>query len=103
MDEGSNVRRLRASRRFKLFLPTRMRLGHHGFAAHLIDLSVSGALATATQPPAVGTRVFVRMLGGSRAARVVRRDGREFGIEFAAPLTVEEVAVLVEAREEAAA
>lgn len=100
--EESNVRRLRASQRFKLFLPTCMRLGHELVHCNILDLSVSGALVTATRPAAIGVTVFLRVGDRNRAARVVRRDGRQFGVEFAVQLSAEEVTALVEAERDAA-
>lgn len=97
MEEVSNVRRLRANQRFKLFLPTCMRLGHELVHCNILDLSVTGALVTATRPAAIGVTVFLRVGDRNRAARVVRRDGRQFGVEFAQALGNEEVAALVEA------
>lgn len=99
--EDSNVRRLRASQRFKLFLPTCMRLGHELVHCNILDLSVSGALVTATRPAAIGVTVFLRVGDRNRAARVVRRDGRQFGVEFAAALSADEVTALVEGSRDA--
>lgn len=104
MDDGdTNVRRLRASRRFRLYMSTVMRAGADEGVVHLLDLSTTGALVTGTRPPAVGTRVFLRLLGGAHGARVVRREGKQFGVEFAVPLSATDVAALVAAGEEEAA
>lgn len=103
MEEVSNVRRLRASQRFKLFLPTRVRMGHNDYPGHLIDVSTSGALICSIQPCAVGSRIYIRLLGGAREARVVRRDGREYGVEFTTPLGQAEVTALLESQRDVAA
>jgi hypothetical protein len=104
MDEtDTNVRRLRGSRRFRLYMSTVLRAGADEGVVHLLDLSVSGALMTGTRPPAVGTRVYLRLLGGAHAARVVRRDGKQFAVAFAKELSAADVAALVAAGEEEAA
>ena len=88
---------------FRLYLPTRMRIGRDEFGAHLLDLSVSGALLIAPEPPAVGSRIQLRLPDGARAAEVVRRDGRQLGVRFVAPLAAAEVASLLDRYEALAA
>ena len=66
-------------------------------------MSVSGSLVNSAQPPAVETRVCLTILGKPRLALVVRRDGRQFGVEFATPLVEGEVVELAQARHAAAA
>ena len=103
MTDMSNVRRLRANKRFRLFRPTQMYVSRDIVPVDLLDLSVSGALVNSAQPPAVGTRVRLTILGKPRLALVVRRDGRQFGVEFATPLVEGDVFELAQARHAATA
>ena len=76
----------RAKPRHKLFLPTTMLVGAEKFRVHLLDLSASGAQVHFTIPPPLGALVQIECAGALRMARVARRDGERFGIQFLTPL-----------------
>lgn len=99
----TNIRRLRAAQRFALFQRTSMYLAHGLQPVDLLDLSTTGALVNAAQPPAVGSRVRLTINHKLRLARVVRRDGRQFGVEFAVPLSAEELAQITDQHRRTAA
>lgn len=86
------MRHLRGKPRLKLFQPTEMR-GPDGATrrAHLLDLSATGALVHAADPPAVGGEVALRLSNAPRPGRVMWVDGRRFGVQFRSPLTDAEV------------
>jgi len=85
------ARSLRARPRLKVFQPVEIYAGVAPLRAHLLDLSVSGALVHSSAAPAPGTPLRLRIGGLVRTARVVWQDGLRFGIAFALPLLETEV------------
>lgn len=82
--------------RFKVFLPLEMRTGAATQRVHLLDLSVSGALAHAVEAPVAGA--FVEMLCAEipRRARVMWAKEHRFGIRFTPPLMQHHVDEVIE-------
>lgn len=85
----------RAARRHKTFVPTSIQSSRGELRAHILNLSMTGALLHAEPAPGRGQRVIV-MLGGRRvAAMVAWVEGARFGVAFAHPLGESEVADLL--------
>jgi hypothetical protein len=82
------------AKRFKTFQPATMTEAAGSLRIHLLDVSLTGALAHAPAPPPSGTRVQVDCGEVSRAGRVCWRDGTRFGLHFDLPLGPEELAGL---------
>jgi hypothetical protein len=61
---------------------------------HLLDVSISGALAHAVAPPPPGTRVRIECGELSRGARTCWREASRFGLRFDLPLRTEELEAL---------
>ncbi len=93
------ARQMRGAPRRKLFLPTMMRLDGEPVRVHLLDLSCSGAQVHRAAPPAVGTTIQIDCGGQLRSARVVRRQGDRFGVQFLIPLSEAQVEAAVTRRE----
>ena len=89
------VERSAAAHRFKIFQPIEMEWDGARVRTHLLDLSVSGALAHADVPPAIGSRIGAGALG---RADVVWVDGKRFGIVFLAPLSDAQIADALDSR-----
>jgi hypothetical protein len=68
--------------RHKLFEPVRMQIDGLPVRAHLLDLSMTGALAHAEAPPLSGARVSVEGLGLTLQAQVVWVRAKRFGLHF---------------------
>ncbi len=85
----------RAKPRRKLFLPSAMRIGTQAFRVHLLDLSETGAQVHHPAPPPIGTTVLLDCGSERRFARVVRRDGARFGVQFTVPLSDAQVEAAV--------
>ena len=95
MSNESDLQRLRARPRLKLFEPTVMRDGAHEAKIHLLDLSATGALAHAAIPPRASARVLVTLGTENRTATVIWVEGHRFGIAFTVPLTDHQVAATI--------
>lgn len=80
LDAGQRATRL------KLFEPVQLRLRGAGIRAHLLDLSVTGALAHSEYPPAVGDHVMIEGASLGVAGRVMWVREKRFGIHFDLPL-----------------
>lgn len=103
-DHDDDVRRLRAKPRLKLFHPTELRDAEGAVQrAHLLDLSATGALVHAAEPPASDTTVQLLVDGALRAARVMWTDGRRFGLHFRLPLSDAQVSAVLDAQATATA
>lgn len=76
----------RAARR-KLFEPVQLRCGRVSVRAHLLDLSVTGALAHSDRPPAPGDHVLIEGASLGVAGRVMWVRDKRFGVHFDLPLT----------------
>lgn len=87
----TETERPRGAARVKLFQPTTLHGAGAPRRAHLLDLSISGALVHALEPPAVGGFVRIEVAGEARIARVAWSRGKRFGIRFAMPLTASQV------------
>lgn len=83
--------RLRAAQRYKLFQPTEISTGEGYRRAHLLNVSVSGALMYASDCPERGEDLKVRCGSRTLAALVAWRDGRRFGVRFMVPLSEADV------------
>lgn len=79
--------RPRSAPRHKVFIPTEIILSTGEMRAHLINVSLSGALAHAVPAPACDELIQVAMCGTQVAARVRWVDGPRFGLSFALPLS----------------
>ena len=77
----------RIAHRHKVFLPVRMTSASGDSRVHLINVSLTGALAHQAAPPSRGTPVGIDVEGRTVAGRVVWVDGQRFGIAFAERLT----------------
>ena len=77
---------LRGTPRSKVFQPAQMTVGAVTRRVHLLDLSRSGALVHAADPPAVGTVVRLTVDTTLGLARVMWRRGDRFGVAFPTPL-----------------
>ena len=87
----------RAAPRIKIFMPTDLEVGGRSMRAHLLDLSVTGALAYAPIPPQEGASVQLACGVALRRATVMWVAGPRFGLAFALPLTPAQVdAVLLQ-------
>ena len=81
----------RKSRRRRVFLPATLVVGAVAHAAHLLDVSESGALLHVEQPPGVGLGVIIKVAGVDLLARVVWIEGDYIGVAFVHRLTAESV------------
>jgi hypothetical protein len=79
--------RARSAPRHKIFVPTEILFGNGEIRAHLINVSLSGALAHAAPPPPSGETVRIGICGTMVSARVRWTDGPRFGLAFAQPLS----------------
>jgi hypothetical protein len=87
---------LRASARRKLFQPGEMRAEGRVRRMHLLDLSLTGALAYTDQAPPVNSVVELTRPAGLGMARVVWTKGKRLGLAFARPISAEQLdAILV--------
>lgn len=86
-----DVRSLRGQPRRKVFQPVDLIVGTAPLRAHLLDVSASGALVHSKDAPAPGSSVRLTIDGLLRMARVVWREGPQFGIAFLVPLRDAEV------------
>ena len=76
----------RIARRYKVFEATRMTSAAGESRVHLINLSLTGALVHAAQPPEPGAAITIELLESAVAGRVVWVVGERFGVAFASPL-----------------
>jgi hypothetical protein len=74
------------SARHKIFEPTQLHLAEGEVRAHLINVSLSGALVHAATAPRRGETVRVELCGTPVAAQVRWVDGPRFGLAFVQPL-----------------
>tara|TARA_R110000868_G_scaffold256565_2_gene513354 strand:- start:144 stop:440 length:297 start_codon:yes stop_codon:yes gene_type:complete len=72
--------------RLKLFEPVLLRVQGLPVRAHLLDLSMTGALAHSDNPPQVGDHVVIEASALSVAGRVMWVRAKRFGIHFDFPL-----------------
>jgi len=79
----------RKSRRRRIFLQATLMVGAVVQAAHLLDVSESGALLHVEQPPKVGFGVTIKAAGVELLARVVWVEGGYIGVAFVHRLTPE--------------
>ncbi len=84
----------RIARRVKVFQPAELFSGPSGRRIHLLDVSNTGALAHAQEPPAKGERVRVECLGLVREASVRWSEGKRFGLLFDRPLSPAQLQML---------
>ena len=82
---------LRASARRKLFQPGELRAEGRTQRCHLLDLSVTGALAYTDRAPPVDAMVELTMPAGLGLARVVWTKGKRLGRAFACPISAEQL------------
>ncbi|WP_311268930.1 PilZ domain-containing protein [Sphingobium sp. WCS2017Hpa-17] len=78
--------RPRSAARHKLFEPLAIRHGGLSCRAHMLDLSVGGALLHADHPPPVGAAVLIEGPELTAGAHIVWTRGKRFGIRFDMPL-----------------
>ncbi|WP_236617665.1 PilZ domain-containing protein [Sphingobium ummariense] len=76
----------RAATRHKLFEPIVMRMRGTPQRAHLLDLSVGGALVHCEAPPLAGAWLMIETTEFVSGARVVWVRAKRFGIQFDAPI-----------------
>lgn len=81
----------RRAARLKLFEPVKLRCGGVAVRAHLLDLSVTGALAHSDRPPAPGDHVLIEGESLAVAGRVMWVRAKRFGVHFDLPLACEAV------------
>jgi hypothetical protein len=81
----------RAAKRVKVFQPATLERDGASLRIHLLDISESGALAHAHQPPPDRSRVRVECEGLVRTASVRWSEGKRFGLLFDRPLLGAEV------------
>lgn len=79
--------RPRAAARHKLFEPVVLRQDGAPLRAHMLDLSVSGALLHAERPPVSGAHVTIAGELLTVSGRVVWMRGKRFGVRFELPIT----------------
>lgn len=95
-ERDEDVRRLRAKPRSKLFQPTELRdAAGTPRRAHLLDMSATGALVHAAEPPGPGDTVQLVLAGVARTAQVMWTEERRFGVRFRMPLTDAQVTEIV--------
>lgn len=87
--------RPRAATRHKLFEPVLLRQGGVAVRAHMLDLSVTGALLHAERPPVIGARVTIHAEGAGAAARVIWVRAKRFGLRFDMPLADATIGLLL--------
>jgi hypothetical protein len=75
----------------KVFQPATFTGAGPAARMHLLDVSATGALAHAHEPPARGARLRIECLGVARGATVKWSEGKRFGLLFDRPLTADEV------------
>lgn len=97
---SEDVRRLRAKPRLKAFQPTELRRADGAVVkVHLLDLSCTGALVHAAEPPARGETAYLLLNGAFRAGEVAWSEERRFGLHFGVPLTDAQLGELLAARD----
>ncbi len=74
--------RQRGAARHKLFEPFDLCQAGQSVRAHMLDLSVSGALLHAERPPRIGAGVILAFPGLEVAAHVVWVRAKRFGVRF---------------------
>lgn len=72
----------RGARRLKLFLPAQIEVDGVASRAHLLNVSLSGALVHSSQAPAPRTGLSIICAGLARAALVQWADKQRFGVTF---------------------
>jgi len=87
----------RKSRRRRVFLSATLVVGASVQAAHLLDVSESGALLHVEQPPNLGLGLTIKVACVDLLARVVWIEGDYIGVAFVHRLTAESVESLAAA------
>lgn len=77
--------------RLKVFQPITVDCGSGATRAHLLNVSHSGAMVHCACAPDKGAAVWIGLGGARNQARVVWRDGKKFGAEFARQLTAAQI------------
>ncbi|MEQ6331825.1 PilZ domain-containing protein [Sphingobium sp. MK2] len=72
--------------RLKLFEPVRLLLAGQAARAHLLDLSVTGALVHCDSPPCVGDHVLIETNALGVKGQVMWVRVKRFGVHFDQPL-----------------
>jgi hypothetical protein len=72
----------RASARYKIFELVSFMFDGHETRAHLLNISMTGALVHSAQPPKTGSAIQLVINGRHYPARVVWSHGARFGIAF---------------------
>ena len=85
--DDSQRRRSERAKRVKIFQPMDIQLADRLERIHLLNLSLTGAMAHAEAPPAAGTTINLSDAEDRVVARIVWTNGRKFGLAFAKPLT----------------
>jgi hypothetical protein len=92
-----NYERQRASRRLKIFLPATLRHGAEEARIHLLDISRTGALAHADNPPKARDRVRIQCDALYITGTVAWVAGKRFGVMFSAPLAEAMIRAIIDA------
>lgn len=82
---------LRSSARRKLFQPGEMRVAGRAQRMHLLDLSLTGALAYTDRAPPVNAVLELTHPAGLGMARVVWTKGKRLGLAFARPISAQQL------------
>jgi hypothetical protein len=72
----------RGAKRVKVFQPATLARDGATFRIHLLDVSATGALAHAHEPPPARSQVRVECAGLVRTASVRWSEGKRFGLLF---------------------
>ncbi|TPG07499.1 PilZ domain-containing protein [Sphingomonas oligophenolica] len=89
------VHHLRSTPRYKLFQPTEMSAAGETRRVHLLNLSTSGALIYAADPPPLGSSIRVRCGVHWLSARVAWRNQRRLGVAFAQAMSDADVGLII--------
>lgn len=85
--------------RLKVFQPTTVRTGSIDTRAHLLNLSVTGALVHHATPPRAGSVVEIGCCGAMRFGQVRWAGDSHFGVQFWSPVSEEILSGALSARE----
>ena len=86
LQENHSLGAARRATRLKLFEPVLLRVQGEEVRAHLLDLSMTGALAHCDSPPRIGERVLIEANALGVAGRVMWVRAKRFGVHFDLPL-----------------